>query len=384
MPSATVDIYRGATLIGTDTAASNGTYSVSTTVALPDNATNSITAKATNADGTSPASGVLTVITDNTVPAAPGTPDLTAASDTGTSNTDNYTSDTTPTFTGTSEVHATVVLFAQAEGGSPTEVGTTLASATGSWSITSSAVPAGVCTFTATQMDAAGNGPSVASGGLSVTIDTSVPSPPSQPDLAAASDSGVSNTDNITNDPTPTFTGTATAGSTVALFAGSTPEGTATADSNRNWSITASPALTAGTYTFTATATNLAGTSAASPGLSVTIQTALPSVTVNQATLQNDPTGVSPVSFTVGFSSAVTDFTAGDVTVGGTGTGHQVRGHQWQRDTLQRCGLRHDRMPARSRPRSPPARPTITRGTRTPRRPPPTTRSPTIRPLVRR
>ena len=315
VPSATIDIYGGTLLIGTGAADAAGAYSVTTTVALPDNSTNSITATATNADGTSPASGALTVITDNTVPLAPGVPDLTTASDTGTSSTDNYTSDTTPMFTGTSEAHATVVLFADG-----TQVGTALADGSGNWTITSSALAVGTYSFTATQTDAAGNGPSAGSSGLSVTIDTSVPAAPSQPDLTAASDSGVSTTDNLTSDTTPTFIGTAAVGTLVRLYAGATPVGTATADSSGNWSITVSPALTAGTYTFTATATNKAGTSVASPGLSVAIQTAL-AVTVNQAALQNDPTGVSPINFTVGFTNPVTDFTTGDVTVGGTAPG---------------------------------------------------------------
>ncbi len=43
-----------------------------------------------------------------------------------------------------------------------------------------------------------------------------------------------------------------------------------------------------------------------------------PSVTINQAATQADPTNVSPVNFTVTFSEPVTGFTSGDVTVGGS------------------------------------------------------------------
>ena len=54
-----------------------------------------------------------------------------------------------------------------------------------------------------------------------------------------------------------------------------------------------------------------------------TIDKAAPTVTVNQATGQADPTSASPINFTVVFSEAVTGFVAGDVsfagsTVGGT------------------------------------------------------------------
>ncbi len=46
-----------------------------------------------------------------------------------------------------------------------------------------------------------------------------------------------------------------------------------------------------------------------------------PTVTVDQAAAQADPTNASPVNFTVVFSAAVTDFVAADVTLGGTATG---------------------------------------------------------------
>ena len=310
----TVTVYVGGTTeIGTGPASAGGAYSVTTTVAIADNTANLITATATNVDGEGPPSAPLTVTTDNTVPGAPGVPDLDAASDTGTSNTDNVTADTTPTFSGTSEANATVQLLADGS-----VVGTAVASGT-AWTITSSPLAAGVYSFTAIQTDAAGNGPSVASAGLSVTIDTAVPAAPSAPDLAAASDTGASSTDNITSDTTPTFTGSAPANTTIDLYAGGSVVGTAMSDGSGNWTITSS-ALVAGTYSFTARATNLVGTSAASPALSVTIQTSL-AVTVNQPAGQPDPTATQPITFTVVFSNPVGDFTNADVTITGTAGG---------------------------------------------------------------
>ena len=66
--------------------------------------------------------------------------------------------------------------------------------------------------------------------------------PNSMPDLAAASDSGASNTDNITSVKTPTFTGTTAAGLQVELVMdGSVVLGSTTSASpSGNWSITAS------------------------------------------------------------------------------------------------------------------------------------------------
>ena len=51
---------------------------------------------------------------------------------------------------------------------------------------------------------------------------------------------------------------------------------------------------------------------------SVTYDITPPTVTVNQATDQADPTKDDPVNFVVTFSEPVADFTAGDVTIGGT------------------------------------------------------------------
>src|SRR5258705_4131545 len=128
---------------------------------------------------------------------------MTAATDTGSSSTDNITKNTTPVFTGSgAEVGATVTLF---DTNGTTVLGTGVADASGNWSITSLALSSGSHTLTAKQTDIAGN-TSVASAGLVVTIDTTAAAP-SAPDLTAATDTGSSNTDNITNNTTPVFTG---------------------------------------------------------------------------------------------------------------------------------------------------------------------------------
>jgi uncharacterized repeat protein (TIGR02543 family) len=53
---------------------------------------------------------------------------------------------------------------------------------------------------------------------------------------------------------------------------------------------------------------------------SVTYDTVAPTVTINQAVGQDDPTNTGPIQFTVVFSEAVTGFVAGDVTLSGPGS----------------------------------------------------------------
>ncbi|EGM76015.1 putative Ig domain-containing protein,BNR/Asp-box repeat protein [Rheinheimera sp. A13L] len=128
--------------------------------------------------------------------------------------------------------------------------------------------------------DAAGNTGTGTTNSNNYAIDTEAPNAPSVPDLAAGSDSGSSSTDNITNVTTPTFTGTAEPNSTVEVFAGATSLGTVVANGGGAWSLTVAggSALTDGTYSITATATDTAGNQALAPSaaLSVTIDTTAP------------------------------------------------------------------------------------------------------------
>ncbi len=161
--------------------------------------------------------------------------DLEAATDTGSSNADNITGDNTPTISGTGEVGATVTLTSDVDGA----VGTATVAGDGTWSITASTLADGAHSLTATQTDVAGN-TSAASGALRITVDTAVLAPAGL-DLEAASDTGSSNTDNITGDNTPTISGTGEVGATVTLTSDvDGAVGTATVAGDGTWSITAS------------------------------------------------------------------------------------------------------------------------------------------------
>ncbi len=151
------------------------------------------------------------------------------------------------------------------------------------------------------------------------TNDNATPPPASlpAPDLQTASDTGASNTDNVTNDDTPTFgiAGVET-GSEVELLRDGTVVAIGTA-AGTTISLTDLSAPD-GTHTYTARQSTANGTSAQSSGLSVTIDTTVPGVTIDQASSQDDPATALPIRFTVEFDEEVTGFGPEDVQLSGT------------------------------------------------------------------
>ncbi|MFC4170476.1 Ig-like domain-containing protein [Microvirga sp. GCM10011540] len=259
-----------------------------------------------SSDGTSAGIEGRVLLLEVVLPAAPSMPDLMASSDSGQSNTDNVTAATTTIFSGTAgdaEAGATITLY---DTDGTIVVATTVVENDGSWSATSSLLAEGTHTITAKVVDSAGN-ESPASGGLTVTIDRTVPSAPQAPVLAAASDSGSSSTDSITNVSVPTFSGGAgsiEAGAVVRLYDtdGTTVIATTTANGDGSWSVAAN-ALSEGAHTITARATDLAGnTSAASSDVTVTIDRTAPATVVASAAFSAD-TGASSTDMVT--SSAV-------------------------------------------------------------------------------
>jgi hypothetical protein len=256
---------------------------------------------------------------DTTPPGIP-TIDLDMASDGGPPHNDNNTNDTTPTFVGATEANAAVRIV-----DGLTDVGSGVANGAGTYSVTVSELAPGAHDMRALAIDAAGNqsGPSSL---LVVTIDTTAPATaPSTPDMTLGTDSGASGTDNVTNDDTPTFTGSAVAGLHVRLFSGSTELGSATA-AGGNWSITSTVDMLDGVHSVTATQTDAAGNaSPASGALSVRIDTVAPSVGLDEET---DPSGTTP-TLTGPAGTALGDFTTVTVTIyaGTTTSGSVVQTH---------------------------------------------------------
>ena len=132
-------------------------------------------------------------------------------------------------------------------------------------------------------------------------VDNTAPSAPSAPDMIAASDSGFDDTDNITNDLTPTFSGTAEANSNLEIFSDLNASlGTTSANGLGNWTFTPSTNLTSNvTHSITVLATDQVGnTSIASSDLLIQLDNLVPIVTADNITLiplSGSPTGAGGV-----------------------------------------------------------------------------------------
>jgi subtilisin-like proprotein convertase family protein len=261
----------------------SGDFSITTTTALPANGTFTIGVRATDNAGVQGAFEEFSVSVATTPPTITGF-DLTPATDTGPTTTPGvrYTKDNPPAVTGTvvnesapSESETGTIVAVSVDG---TQVGTAVVGSNNTFTYTlPAALSQGTHTISAIATDPVGNVSAQVS--FILHIITSIATP-SAPVLAPASDSGISNSDDLTNVKLPTFTGTASANDAITLFVNGTADGTATADSSGNYSITIPTALTTdGVYAITVSQTDIAdNVSSVSPALSVTLDTTPPVV----------------------------------------------------------------------------------------------------------
>ena len=139
--NSTIEVLDGGVSLGTTTADESGNWILDYTGVSLSEGSHSIAATATDAAGnTSAFSTVFNITIDTAAPAAPTGLDLIASSDTGTSSSDDITSDDTPTITGSAESGSLVTLY---DTDGTTVLGTATANGSGNWSITSSVLADG-------------------------------------------------------------------------------------------------------------------------------------------------------------------------------------------------------------------------------------------------
>ena len=203
---------------------------------------------------------------DTVPPPASTAPVLSAYSDSGTVG-DNVTRFRSINFTGNATALLSVQLFNGSAG-----LGGAKASASGTWSATTTSLADGVYNIGAAVLDGAGN-KSQLSPTVQITIDGTAPATPAAPVLDPSSDTAPAG-DNTTTVSTPVVTGTAAADvSLLTIYSDSTLVGTATPDASRNWRFTL-PSLSAGAHSIQVKASDLAdNASALSTALGLTIGT---------------------------------------------------------------------------------------------------------------
>ena len=251
--------------LGPVTVQNDGTWSVTPAAnQIPENNT---VVTATDTDSTGHSSAAV----DRLAPNTPTSVALDPLSDSGIPG-DNTTNDTTPTLTGSAEAGATITI--QKNG---LTVATAVADSTGHWSATTSALPSGSNALSIVATDKAGN-TSVTPASITIEMDTTAPDAPTNLDMVSASDTGVSDSDDITSNTRPTITGNGTNGDTITLKdANGNVIGT-TRVVNGSWSITLSSPLADGLQMLEATATDAAGNTGAAAILPIVIDSSAPAI----------------------------------------------------------------------------------------------------------
>ena len=224
-------LYDGTTWLGTASANSSGAWSF-TTGTLADGS-HSFIATATDSQGNTSAASTALAVQVDTV--APGVTEK-LSGDTGSSSTDNITSNAT--LTGTGDANAVVHFTVDGQAVATTAT----ASASGVWTFTPTGLADGAHTIVASETDVAGN---TGTASLSLTLDTTPPA--------------VSIGSEVLSSGKVTLTGTtAEAADKISVYDGASLLGTVMTNSDGTWSFTTGTVSSAA-HTYTVTATDAAG-----------------------------------------------------------------------------------------------------------------------------
>lgn len=299
-PGETITVYDNDTPIGTALVGATGSWTFTPTEALGEG-NHSLTITATDPAGNeSDPSAAFTLVVDT----VSLTPTITNVSDNvdpvqGTIPTNGVTNDNTPTLTGTAEPNSVVTI---SDGN--TVLGTAIANASGTWTFTPT-LAEGTHNFTVIATDPQGN-VSDASTPWTVVVDTTAPTLPVITSVSDNVEGGTGNLTNgqLTNDATPTLTGTGEEGSTVRILDGNTVIGSVVVGEGGTWSFTPEPALTNGPHSLRVNAIDPAGNvSANSPVFTITVDITPPAAPVITSVVDD----VGPATGTLAIGASTND-----------------------------------------------------------------------------
>ncbi|MBN8524581.1 MAG: Ig-like domain repeat protein [Planctomycetes bacterium] len=332
VPLLVFTLKRGGTTVQTVTAAStdsggaSDTWDYTTPAGQPDGAY-TLQVVAHDLAGNT-ASAVSTTFTIDRTAAAPGGLKLTAATDSGSSQTDLVTNVVRPTVTGSVvEGHAYVRVYRDSTAGAL--IASATAASNGSWSAPLAAdLAEGANVLAVVQEDVAGN--VSAASTLTVTLDTLAPAVPSVDRLTAATDSGISDSDQLTRHADPAVQGGCAADTDLLDVSAAGPGGATVAHTHDvvlgdvAWTQTFS-GLPEGAWQVAAVAVDLAGNrSAASPALAITVDRTPPLIAITGLTPATDSglagDGITSVVRPELAGSIGTDAVAMELVVTGVGT----------------------------------------------------------------
>jgi VCBS repeat-containing protein len=233
-----VTIYNNGVILGTATTDGTGHWTFTPAQPLADGQ-HTFTFTATTSNGTSGTSGGFTVGVDTVAPAAPGNLDV---------------SDDGKTVTGTAEAGSTVTIT----DGDGNPIGSATAGSDGKFTVTISPPQINGETLGAAATDPAGN----TSGQATVVAPDHIA--PDGPIITGLLDdegtiTGQITANGVTNDTTPTLSGTGEAGDTITIFDNGVKISTVTVDGSGNWSFTPTTPLSEGPHTLSVQQTDPAG-----------------------------------------------------------------------------------------------------------------------------
>ncbi|MDR2154162.1 MAG: Ig-like domain-containing protein [Burkholderiaceae bacterium] len=286
-PNGTVRIFNGATSLGTVTADVNGSWTYTPTLTNGQTVVFSAANVVSGVDGAR--SGAWTLTADRNAPAAPT---ITSLFDNemgkfGDVANGGVTNDPRPVASGAGAPQNGLVNIHDTFGGITTLLGSTIADSTGNWAFNiTGTLPDGQHSLSVTAVSVAGIESTAPSAPHNFLVDTAAPTVPV---FTTAVDSGLSNSDGVTNDATQTLTGdpgSTEGNAVVTIHDGITVIGETTALGDGSWTFTTAAFAEGGPHNLNVTATDEAGnTSERSAVHAITVDTMAPGVSIENATV---------------------------------------------------------------------------------------------------